>query len=306
VPDQQHTHQHPRPASDPLQVLTLAISGFHRRGAGAIKQVLLDWFEFIGGRPAEVVYVDGGSPAGTTRRLAGLVDEGLIDRLELLNPRHWENSFDRCYIQEYRSGMLATRPYVLFIKPDMLPFRRGHDDWIREDLRQLDQPHVFAITNTHLIQPPSSRTGPYLVSDFTSLNFALMKRPSFHDAMRGQIGAFIDTGFQGDYPAHIRTETRYRRALIEWAWLQHCQAHNLQTLGRAESPDWTIFHINKNGRKLLAIRRAYRSRRGLEPFFNLPKGLYRPPHSGVQRAARSLEAAVRAVRDRFSKPARGS
>ena len=288
------------PTDSPLSRITLAISGFHRTGSAAVRTVLKDWFEFLGGKPAEVVYVDGGSPLATTRKLASLAHEGLIDRLELLNPAHWENSFDRCYIQEYRSGRLASQPYILFIKPDMLPFRRGHDSWLREDLEKLDHTDVFSITNTHLLGPPASRQGPYLVSDFTSLNFALMKRTSFHRAMHEQIGPFIDSGFRDPYPPHIRTEPRYRRALIEWAWLQHCQAHNLITLGRAESPDWTIFHINKSGRKLLSIRRAYRQRLGLQPYFDLPKGLYRPPHTPIQRAGRSLESAARSMRNLVS------
>jgi len=283
-----------------LQDLTLAVSGFHRRGAGVIRTVLQDWFEFLGGRPGEVVYVDGGSPVASTRILAALVNDGLIDRLELLNPSHWENSFDRCYIQEYRSGLLASRPFVMFIKPDMLPFRRGHDGWLREDMQQLDLPGVFSITNTHLVGPPSSRRGPYLVSDFTSLNFALMKRSSFHRAMHEQVGSFIDSGFRDEYPAHIRTEPRYRRALIEWVWQQHCQERGFVSLGRAESTDWTIFHINKGGSKLLSIRRAYRERRGLEPYFDLPKGLYRPPHSSLARAGRAVEGFARGIRSRLS------
>ncbi len=188
----------------------------------------------------------------------------------------------------------------MFIKPDMLPFRHGHDSWLREDILQLDQPRVFSITNTHLIEPPVSRRGPYLVSDFTSLNFALMKKTSFHRAMHEQIGAFIDSGFRDEYPTHIRSEPRYRRALIEWAWLQHCHEHQFISLGRAESTDWTIFHITKGGAKLLSIRRAYRARRGLEPYFDLPKGLYRPPHSPLARIGRALEGAARAVRSRVS------
>lgn len=280
----------------PLERLTLAISGFGGTGR-ALRRVLLDWYEFLGGKPAEVLYVDGGSGPATVRALTSLLHKGLIDKLELLTPEHWENSFDRCYIQEYQAGRLATRPYVMFIKPDMLPFRRGHDGWLATDLAALDESGVFAVTNTHLIEPAAGREGEYLVSDFASLNFALMKREAFETAMRSQIGAFIDAGFRGEYPPHIRSEPRYRRALIEWAWQQHCQARGLRTLGRAESRDWTIFHINKGGRKLLSIRRRYRARDGVEAFFDKPKALYRPPFTGLQRAGRGLEAAVRRVRE---------
>lgn len=272
------------------------MSGFG--DAGAHRQVLLDWFEFIGGRPAEVVYVDGGSAPSTGRRLAALLHEGLLDKLELLNPASWENSFHRCYIQEYQAGALATRPYICFVKPDMLPMRRGSDSWLAEDMGVLRRSGVFAVTTTHLIDPPSRREAGYNVYDFCSLNFSLMKRSSFQAAMRGQIGAFIDRGFRGEFPSHIKCEEKFRRALIEWAWQRHCIDHGLVTLARPESADWTIFHINKYGRKLLEYRRHFRDRHGIEASFDQPKGLYRPPFSAWQRAGRSIEGIVRSFRRR--------
>lgn len=292
-----------QPAQPGLADLTLAISGFGGRRP-ALRRVLLDWLEFLGGRPGEILYVDGGSPPATTSALASLLHEGLIDKLELLTPSHWENSFDRCYIQEHQSGRLASRPYIMFIKPDMLPFRSGFDDWLQKDLAALDRPGVFAVTNTHLIDPPAGREGEYLVSDFASLNFAIMKRSAFDAAVREQIGDFVASGFRGEYPPGIQCEPRYRRALIEWVWLQHCRRHGLRTLGRAESLDWMIFHINKGGRKLLSIRDQLRARRGVEPYFDKPKGLYRPPLSGLQLAGKSIEDAFRRLRG--AKPKRST
>ena len=51
---------------------------------------------------------------------------------------------------QYRAGRLASLPFVMFVKLDMLPYRRGHDAWLAEDLAALDRPGVFATT-----------TGPY-------------------------------------------------------------------------------------------------------------------------------------------------
>lgn len=289
--------------ANPWDSVTLAISGFHRRGAGSLRTVLQDWLRFIGGRPGEIVYVDGGSPPATTGRLTAMLHEGLIDRLELLNPAHWENSYDRCYIQEYRAGRLASKPYIMFVKLDMLPFRRGRDGWLAEDLAALDDPRTFAITTSHLIDPPSGREGPYLAYDFASLNFALMKRTAWHDAARGQMGEFIDSGFRGSFPATITVEERWRRALVEWVWQAHCREHGLRTLARAESPDWTIFHINKSGRKLLSYRRDYLARRGIEAYFDQPKALYRPPLRGWQKAGRGVEGLFRGLKGGGRKPA---
>lgn len=274
--------------------LTLSMSGFG--ATRATRRVILDWFEFLGGRPGEVVYVDGGSDRASMSRLVALVQEGLIDRLELLNPAHFENDFHRCYIQEYRSGLLAGKAYVMFVKPDTLPFRVGRDSWLEEDLRTLDDPGVFAITLGHLIAPPLGARAGYLSHDFASLNFSLMKRESFTNAMRGEIGAFIDSGFRAEFPAHIRCEEKYRRALIEWAWQSHCKRHGLVTLSRPESREWTIFHLNKSGGKLLSLRDRYRARDAVELFFDKPFALYRPPDVGLKKLGKSIENSLRRVR----------
>lgn len=279
----------------PLEVLTLAISGYG--GGRELSRVLLDWFRFLGGRPGEVVYVDGGSPRPTVRQLTAMLCRGLLDRLQLLNPDHPDSTADRCFVQEYESGRLATRPYVLFVKLDTLPFRRGYSQWLAEDLATLERADVLAITTTHLLDEPLGQDGPYLVHDFASLNFCLMKRAVWDAAMRETIGPFAASGFTGAYPAGLCDEPRWRRALIEWAWQRYCRQHGLRTLARAESRDWTIMHVNKSGRKLLEYRRRYLAREGIEAFLNVPHALYRPPLRAWERGGRRLEAGLRALRN---------
>ncbi len=278
----------------PWESVTLAVSGFG--GDGAIGVVLEDWFTFLGGRPAEVVYVDGGSGQSTVRVLTSLVRRGVIDRLELLNPRSWENSFHRCYIQEHEAGILARNPYIIFVKPDVLPLRRGHEGWLARDIAQLDAPDVFAVTMSHLIDPAKGARGEFDVHDFASLNFSLMKRSAFREAMDSQIGAFIAGGFRGEFPSHIQCEERYRRALIEWAWQEHCKARGLVTLARRESMEWMIFHINKSGRKLLSLRDKMRAGDDVQRHFDQPKNLYRPAPRGLSRAGRGIEGVLRGIR----------
>jgi hypothetical protein len=271
------------------------MSGFG--GEGSLPTILADWITFLGGRPAEIVYVDGGSGPRTTRVLARLVNQGLIDRLELLNPRSWENSFHRCYIQEQHAGMMARSPYIMFAKPDILPLRHGHDGWLSEDLSLLDDPAVFAVTMSHLIDPPRSQRGIYDVHDFASLNFSLMKRSAFREALSSQIGPFIEQGFRGEFPSHIQCEERYRRALVEWAWQEHCRTRNLITLARRESRDWMIFHANKYNRKLLALRAKMRAGDDLERHFDQPKGLYRPAPRGLSKLGRDVEGFFRKLKN---------
>ncbi|TSA39767.1 glycosyltransferase, partial [bacterium] len=248
------------PSASPrvLQRLSLAISG--HQGAGAIRVVLQDWIEFLGGRPAEIVYVDGGSDVDTLRELAALKADGLIDTLELTPKDAWENHRDRCFIQEYRSGVLCTKDLILFAKLDTLPFRKGHEDWLAQDVAALDKADVFAISLPPA-QPPLSHwlgtRGEYEASDFVSLCFALMKRSEFTRACREQMGTFIDSSFRGEYPAHIAARpyviAGLRRALVELLWTEHCRRHKFVALSRFQTPEYQVNHVNLWGPALLPV-----------------------------------------------------
>lgn len=279
--------------------MSLVISGFGATRATPV--VLRDWIEFMGSRPREVVCFDGGAPAGQQRRLERLAAAGLIDRLELTTPGSWESARERGYIQECLAGLAASSELLLFAKLDTLPLRRGHGDWLERDGALLDDPRIFAITNSHLLDAPrGARTVGgvrYLEHDFASLNFTLVRRERFARAIEERMGAFVRSGFRGEFPA-VGCAPEERRALVEWAWRDHVRAHGLVTLARSESREWMVFHINKRGRKLLAIRRAMRAGRGVEAFWDRPHGLYRPPLRAWARAGRAVEGAVRGLRRR--------
>ncbi|MEN0021070.1 MAG: hypothetical protein AAF747_09335, partial [Planctomycetota bacterium] len=187
------------------------------------------------------------------------------------------------------------------------PMRDGHAHWLADDIAALDEPGVFAVTNAHLVdelepeRPEPARLAQYKRSDFASLNFSLMKASAFGDAMRFSIGQFIDQGFRGEFPSHIECEEKYRRALIEWGWQHYCREQGLTTLVRPESLSWMIYHINKRDRKLLEYRRRFRKRLGVEKYFDTPRSLYRPPHTGLGKFGRRIENAVRTIRRSIAK-----
>ncbi|MEK6704116.1 MAG: FkbM family methyltransferase [Planctomycetota bacterium] len=283
-----------------LSRLSLAISGY--QGAGAIRIVLEDWIEFLGGRPAEIVYVDGGSGAQTLAELEGLKAAGLIDTLHLTPADAWENHRDRCYIQEHRSGALCTKELVLFVKLDTLAFRRGMDGWLAEEAAALDDPGVFAISLPGAPAPISrclGMRGAYQSSDFVSLCYALMKRSEFDRACREQMGEFIDSGFRGEYPAQIAARPEIppglRRALVELLWTEHCRRHGLVALARPQSLEYQINHVNIWGADLLPVRDAFRRRDDVERLVD-EIGPYNGPRRPVRRLISSLEGVVRAMR----------
>lgn len=284
-----------------LERVSLAVSGIH--GAGALEVVLRDWFDFLGGRPGEVVYVDGGSgPGPALDELERMKRAGMIDTLHAVAPDAWENHRDRCYIQEWRSGALCTREIIVFAKLDTLPYRRGHDDWLAQDIAALDQPGVMAISMAGAPKPiniKGSERGVYVESDFVSLCFAIMKRSKFEESMRVQMGAFIDSNFQGAYPEAIAKRPEVPqgllRALVELAWTEHCRARGLVALGRRQSREWQVNHVNVWGPKLLPIREAYRARIDVERTLDSTKE-YRGPRPRGKRITGDLALLWRSVR----------
>lgn len=263
-----------------------------------MRRVLLDWFDFLGGRPGEVVYVDGGSPPHTRRALTRLLGAGHIDRLELLSPEHWENHPHRCYIQEFQACHLATLDTLCCVKLDTLSLRTARPLWLNDAFALLEDPDVFAITNSHLVEPmtPSSAHPGLLEGDFASLNFSLMKRSAFEASMNAQIAPLIESRFKDDLPTNLGADEGYERALIEWAWRAHCRAFGRKTLAWPESREWMIFHMNKHGSKLLSYRAAMRKFDNVEPFFDLPKALYRPSIGRFGTLGRKLEGTARSLR----------
>lgn len=290
---------HSRGHDQPWQGVSLCISGFGGQHA-PLKRILLDWFDFLGGRPGEVVYVDGGSAKPSRDALCRLLHEGFIDRLELLHPDHWENHPHRCYIQEHQSGRLATLDYLCFVKLDTLSYRSGRDQWLKDAFALLEDPTVFAITNSHLVDPmvPSTDHTGLLRGDFASLNFALMKRSAFESSMQSHLQDSMTKRFKNELPTDLDADKGYERALIEWAWRAHCRRFGRCTLAWPESSEWMIFHMNKSGRKLLKYRSAMRRFDGVEQYFDLPKALYRPPITGLKATGRLLENLVRKLKSK--------
>jgi hypothetical protein len=94
------------------------------------EDVLLDWFDFLGGKPGEVVIVDGGSNAETQAMYWDLFQRGLIDKLQIIQRDHDEHDHERGFIQVHTAAALATKPYLLWFNIDTLPYRKGHDNWL--------------------------------------------------------------------------------------------------------------------------------------------------------------------------------
>jgi hypothetical protein len=239
-------------------------------GNGLIyKDILLDWFRFLGGKPGEVVVVDGGSDINTQIVYWELYRDGLIDKLQVIQPHHQDNDKETCYIQEYTAGAIARKPYILFFKIDTLPYREGHDNWLEEAINYLDRDDVFAVGGSFNLPSKLHDAWPgWYFSYKCSLNFSLMKRSRFMAAMHELAGSFITSGFKGENPGEAIGLGK-GRYLVEVAFEEYIQRHKMYTLCKIEDPTWTVFHTNTLGERLKKTREKYFARKDIKRFMNV-------------------------------------
>jgi len=114
--------------SQALEQLSLTAANFGN--AEVFSQVFDDWLRFLGGKPGEVVVVDGGSTPQMHDIYWRMFKERKIDKLQVIHSDHPENDKNKCFFQEHAAGAIANKPYLLFFKSDTLPYRQGHDNWL--------------------------------------------------------------------------------------------------------------------------------------------------------------------------------
>ncbi len=230
--------------------------------------ILQDWFQFLGGKPGEVVVVDGGSDMETHAVYWRLFQEGLIDKLQVIHSNNEDNSAGKesCHIMEYTSGAIASKPYLLLFKADTLPYKKGHDTWLDEAISYLERDDVFAFSGSYNIPSKHHEAWPGLYfSHKCSLNFALMKRSTFMTSVHELADAYILSGFKGQNPCDSTNQGRF---LIEIAWETYMQRHNMYTLTKIEDPSWTVFHTNTHDQRLKKTREKYLARRDINRYMN--------------------------------------
>lgn len=230
--------------------------------------ILQDWFHFLGGKPGEVVVVDCGSNRETQDVYWKLFQEGIIDKLQVIQSDHEDNAagMESGYIKEYTSGAIASKKYLLFFHIDTLPYRNGHDDWLNEAINCLERNDVFAIGGSFNLPSKHHDAWPgWYFSHKCSLNFALMKRSIFMSAVHELAGPYILSGFKGNNPCKKTNQDRY---LLEVAFETYIRLHDMYTLCKIEDKNWTVFHTNSHEDKLRKVREEYFARKDIDRYMN--------------------------------------
>ena len=234
--------------------------------AVVFRAIVEDWFNFLGGRPGEVVVVDGGSNGDMQSVYWQMYQEGLIDKLQLIRPDHEDNSRARCFVQEHTVGAIASKPYLLWFKTDTLPFRRGHDSWLAEAMGYLERPEVFCISGSvnYDCRLHDAHDGWFHSQRFTE-NFSFMKRQRYIDAFEEFAGTYVSSGFRGENPAATTGQDRY---LVEVAMQAYMERHRMYSLMRIEDDTWTVFHTNARDEHLARVRHKYLAREDVTRHMN--------------------------------------
>lgn len=231
--------------------------------------VLQDWFQFLGGKPGEVVVVDCGSNAETQAVKWQLFQNGLIDKLQVIQPNHPDNA-DRKnsgYLKDFAAWLIASKPYVLLFRIDTLPYREGHENWLEEAIAYLDREDVFAVSGSFNLPAKHHDAWPgWYFTHKCSHNFALMKRSMLLAAIYEYADDFIRSGFTGTNPAD---PTGDPRGVFEFALEEYMQRHNIYTLCKKEDPTWTVFHTNVHEKQLQQAREKYLARQGIDRYINV-------------------------------------
>jgi len=235
--------------------------------ANVYREVLDEWLAFLGGRPGEILVIDGGSDLATQEIYWDLFRKGVIDKLQVIQSKHPENSKNTCYYQEHAAGALACKPYLFWYKIDTLPYRKGHEKWVEEAIALLDRPDVFAVSGSfnrdnrhHDVMPG------WFATQHCSMNFALMKREMYMAAMEEGAGRYIASGSRGENP--FGDPAGPGRFVMEGSWVRYMHNHNLFTLARYEDESWTVFHTNLTGEKLAQARRDNLARKDVKKYMN--------------------------------------
>jgi len=247
-----------------LEQISLTAANFGN--AELFEQVFDDWIRFLGGRPGEIVVVDGGSSPQLHDTYWRMFKERKIDKLQVIHSDHPENDKNKCFFQEHAAGAIANKPYLLFFKSDTLPYRQGHDNWLPEAVGYLERPDTFAVGGSYNIPSKHHDAWPgWYFSHKCSLNFLLLKRDNFSRALEEFAGEFVASGFRTTNPLTGIADTRY---VMETSLETFMRNHKMFTLARIEDPTWTIFHTNMTGPKLEKVREDYYARRDIAKFMN--------------------------------------
>jgi len=212
-------------------------------GGSMVREVLDDWFRFLGGRPRRVIFAvtpeDRPPPVYEELRAEGLIDTiiGVAGRgrpVEGLNAE-----------AVHAAVTAATTEWVLVLKLDTLPYRAGHPSWLSESLRLVEDHGLFGLTGSFPLGESPRLTPGYRTSQNYSENFGILRKADWLRAVDAFVG---DAGYAGESVRQSRFRDLEHRFINEHSIKDFLEANGLRLLAREEARDWSVFTSTCGGR----------------------------------------------------------
>jgi hypothetical protein len=243
-------------------------------GHTMVREVLGDWLDFLGGRPKQVIFAVSPS-TGAPPVYEELRSEGLVDHLLFIDTGG--SSVMEMDAKAIRSVVeAAPTEWVLLIKLDTLPYRKGHDGWLCDAMIRIQRHGLLGMTGSSAMMKLAPLEEGYSLTQKFSNNFSMIRRSDWLNAVTACVGKDYDRG-----PASsLRFQGDHLRFVNEGAIESHLELTGQHMLVRHECHDWSVFHVNVWGETLRRVRESYQNRRRIKKFLTTgtpPRGPFRYP-----------------------------
>jgi len=256
--------------SDSLEELTLCT---YSSGTTMVREVLGDWFSFLGGKPRVVIFsVSYNITLPEVYRQ--LENEGMIDILIPIQAgARSPQEIDQFGV--YKAISKVNTKWACLIKLDVLPFRDGHGDWLETAIERINAGGYFGFGGSYRAEDMQSVGNGFYRTQKYSHNFCIFRPDEWLSAAGRAKQLTLPKLRHGNEPVAAD------RFLIERTIQDYMKSEDRYVLIRNEDPTWTVFHINQWGEDLRKIRETYLARRGIIPFLNtgkrIPMSAYKYP-----------------------------
>jgi hypothetical protein len=240
----------------PTNCITLVTFTYPNEGADVI---LKDWVDFTGAALGSIMVV---SPACFQESPIFKRWKDAFPSIEFLFIGDPEEHPDQYYALGVLMAMEQVRnEFCLFVKLDVLPFRKGNDHWVDEGIAKVNSTKAFALTGSDRWPKTQAIDARYGTTHRISLNFALYRPKQYLEIVETSNPEFVKKARD----CKVEFKDRFSLESSVEEWLESSGGFNLV---RHEDHDWSVFHIHQFDDALSRIREKYRKRIGLDPFLN--------------------------------------
>jgi hypothetical protein len=226
-----------------------------------VREVLGDWFSFLGGKPGQVIFAV--SPCADPPPVyEELRLDGLIDQIIYLEPNG--RSIYELDAEGIRVAIeAANTDWILLAKLDTLPFREGHESWLDNAIQAIQHFNCLGLTGAgSAYYDVQKAEKPYSKIQKFSNNFSIIKRKDWLNIQ----DTYIGRNFDGPLMQDAKFSGAMIRVANEEAIETFLRDNQCYMLVRWQTLPWSVFHVNVWGENLRQIRELYIARKNVKPY----------------------------------------